>query len=724
MTSRYWGIAAAAVLLAACSGQKGTEGPPGNDAAEYVPLEQNGVVGRVTDAGGAAVPGGTVYFVRASDVADMDPTTITSLSDNDEPLEDTIRRFGDTYTKVTVGTDGVYRLSSLPAGSYYVTYMPATADYLPGGSLCRVARSSSALVNTRLDIEVSASIPSSAEYVGSSACIRCHLNHLGISGTMHRLGIWSPYSAGPLQDLDARRTDLYEAFADKFDPVGGTTVYFFGYDGTRKFDKYQTMESNPLDADWVVSTTYEKGAIVANSEDRVYEAQNAGTSLDPEPTGTGTSADGGGINWKYIPGVTATVNLYKSGSDYRMLMTDYDDLTTVDRKVDAVYGGGVNKQRYLTKITYDDKFYYVTLPLQFNPAGSDANADRTSRVWRDYHLDWWFDYGADQFRTAVPGGSTGPARGNSFEKQCMSCHAMGVQIDKTDGLYKANTVKDPWFGDFDYDGDGIKEELNIGCETCHGPGSAHMAVGGYGKHIVSLKNLTPEREAVVCGQCHSRPKGRFDTDSPVNADGWMMRAGTSRQDYLQTFVGGASGAGQVDAATGDLWGDGGINASGIDHSKAHHQQYTDFIRSKLYKNANQLMTCSICHDPHQKTDFGRQLKKDPNVNAELCGQCHATDAASLIVHIEAKLPISGTDHVTTAGVKCVDCHMPKTAQTGAASPTITGSTSGARYQSNDVTSHVFDAPRKSVSVPKKMPTAYVSPCGTCHEDTDTYNNGL
>jgi hypothetical protein len=711
------------VLLAACQGEKGPAGEPGNDGAGHIPLETRGVVGLVTDAGGDAVAGGTVYFVPATDVRDMGATTTAIDSDTDEPLEDVIRLNGASYVKAEIGADGVYRLPSLPAGSYFVTYMPASTGYLPGGSLCRLARPSSALVNTRLDIEVSAAIPAGAEYVGSSRCIGCH-GRAHISGTMHRLGIWSPASQGPLQDVSARYDDLYQAFEDKFDPAGGTTVYFYGYDSSRGFDKYRTSETAPVDpappATWAGDTAYAVGAKVSNDGGRMYEAIAAGTSASTGgPTGTAKDITDGTVHWKFInTGTSFAVRVLKDGADYEMEITNLQGAGAAAYPVDAVYGGGVNKQRYLTKIGSGSDFFYVTLPLQFNNAGSEAYPDRTSMVWRDYNSSYYYNEGTRAL--VVPSD-----RNKSFEKNCMSCHAVGVRIDPT--TYAARTVQDRYYGDFDYDGDGLAEELNVGCETCHGPGSAHWEQGGQGKHIVSLNLLTPEREAMVCGQCHSRPAGKFGTDSPVDAQGRMMVAGTSRNDFLKNHAGGGTPA-KLDAAAADLWGDGAVNESGLDHSKAHHQQYTDFIKSRLYKNAEELMTCSSCHDPHKKTStpdgtaIARQLRKSPNDNAQLCGGCHSADPTALEAHIEGMLSgVPGALHVSS-GVKCVDCHMPKTAQTGAARPTVVGFVTATQYFWNDVTSHVFDMPRKSVTLAKKTPTAYVNPCATCHGLSGYHNN--
>ena len=48
----------------------------------------------------------------------------------------------------------------------------------------------------------------------------------------------------------------------------------------------------------------------------------------------------------------------------------------------------------------------------------------------------------------------------------------------------------------------------------HGRGAAHWDSAGQSKYIVSPELLTPERETMICGQCHSRPKGATGTDSP------------------------------------------------------------------------------------------------------------------------------------------------------------------------------------------------------------------
>ncbi len=623
-------------------GVDGVDGEDGHDAG-WIELEAAGVVGFVTDRSGEYVTGGTVYFVPTGDVAALGATTVAVGSTTDEPLEDVIAASGSTYEQATVDVDGSYRLATLSAGTYFITWVPAADDdgHLPGGTYCRVATDAADLLGTQLDLEVSSAAPADAEFVGSGVCVACH-GKTHIDDTLHRVGIWSPYESGALQDL-AGRDELYDALEGKFDAE--TTVYFYGYDSTRGMDKYKTAETDP---------------------------------------GTG---------------VAFSVTVSNNGGMYEMLLHNNQNTADPDvtLPVDLVYGGGTGKQRYMTRVESGSTFYNAVLPLQYQTDGDEGSTyPRTSKVWRDYYGSYWYNETTDTFTT--------PAASKSFEKNCMSCHAVGSQITGSDTAgWTAAVVTDRVWGDFDYTGDGYPDEMNVGCENCHGPGSAHWDASGLGKDIVSPSLLTPERETVVCGQCHSRPKGALGTDSPVNSDGWMMRAGTSRDDFLSGYA-----TTQLDGASTDYYADTDL------HSKSHHQQYSDFIRTGMYKNGTTLMTCSSCHDPHQRqNEF--QLREDPADEAALCGgACHDTVTADMETHIDTEMGAGMGLMMSSA--TCVDCHMPKTAKTGAGEPGLTiGST---LYWENDVSSHLFAVPDKawSATTSQSMPTPYTTSCASsaCH----------
>jgi hypothetical protein len=68
-------------------------------------------------------------------------------------------------------------------------------------------------------------------------------------------------------------------------------------------------------------------------------------------------------------------------------------------------------------------------------------------------------------------------------------------------------------------------------------------------------------------------------------------------------------------------------------------------------------------------------------------------------------------------IKCIDCHMPKTAKSGSGTAGITAA--GTTYYLGDISSHVFDVPRRTDIATKAgdmMAIPYTNACGSCHED--------
>jgi predicted CXXCH cytochrome family protein len=455
-------------------------------------------------------------------------------------------------------------------------------------------------------------------------------------------------------EFAATRTDEFNMYAalDKYE--AGTTIYFYDYDGTRSFDKFKTSETDP-------------GA-----------------------------------------GVLATVTLSKVDGKYLVTFTNIsntgDTNSPMTHEVMLTYGGGVYKQRPITAV--DDTLFM--LPLQFNARGDEASPDRTRKQWRDYHMDWWVAGATD---AATMTFKTKPAAAKSVDVNCAPCHFNGYSVTEIDGYPQATGVVD--VNGETHPATGTKQELNIGCETCHGPGSEHVAADGLGLAIVTPQNLAPERESIICGQCHARAQGNgalaasgfSGGDATLDASNKMMVAGTSRAVFL------ASNTSINDSKSGNMWADGL-------HSKAHHQQYTDFIQSGKYRNGTKLMTCSSCHDLHAPGTGRHQLSGA--TDGTLCVGCH--DDVVIADHQTAKV---GT---TMGTITCIQCHNTKTAGSGAgsnqtAAEGFTGA-SGALYLHGDITSHRFDVPTKDKAVAQKMPVPYTAPkldntakCGLCHGTT-------
>src|SRR6266545_6903505 len=78
----------------------------------------------------------------------------------------------------------------------------------------------------------------------------------------------------------------------------------------------------------------------------------------------------------------------------------------------------------------------------------------------------------------------------------------------------------------------------------------------------------------------------------------------------------------------------------------------------------------------------------------------------------------GVEH---EAINCVDCHATKTMQTGAGLGKGLSNKDGKTYWMNDITSHLFDVPRKTnkalkgVEPGKAMPIPYINACGACHD---------
>jgi hypothetical protein len=616
-------------------------------APEDFPLEPLGLVGEVVDTAGELLGSGRVVLVPADEVralaeAPLDlslaPAALAAALD-DEPLEDVIDARGASLESAEVDARGRYRFTTLRDGDSFLVFVPAADDtsHLPSMDATRLPRGAAALRGGRLDLRVSCTPSSEARYVGSTPCLTCHGRHDSLASA-HALTLRRPGQSSYFQDTRAapRIDEALEAFREE------RTLTF--YDCAARDDALPlcaVSETAPTDTARIAFTAqlrHEAGA---------YRIELVG-------------ADGSG-------------------------RTSYPLLLTI--------GGALSYQQFVTRIALPGGgFSHFVLPLSYQLAGSDDRASYRDFRWVAYRPEDWFDLDQRALRE--------PELPRAFDRECAGCHVTGVSLqgDATVGfLASAAPERD---GILDLDGDGRLEQLSVSCESCHGPGSEHIERAPRGLAIVSPRLLTPERQALLCGACHSNPRGKDGALAPLDAEGHMPRPGERRQSYLRDHVS------RADASEADLF------ASG--DSRHARQQYTDFVRSPKYRSGALLVTCSDCHAPHREEEQPASLWRAPT-DEGACTACHA-EPADIHAHALAKVEFDHVRAVDQDELSCVACHMVKTAAGGARPLALVDESSlpVVEYTRGDRTSHRFAFVGREAA--REQPVAATERCAFCHAD--------
>lgn len=250
---------------------------------------------------------------------------------------------------------------------------------------------------------------------------------------------------------------------------------------------------------------------------------------------------------------------------------------------------------------------------------------------------------------------TGPYK--SWEARCAECHATNYSrnYDPQARAYAPQMT-----------------EISVGCESCHGPGSAHLdwakdpegftaAVGLTAHGLTVALEGKPAGEIAVCLACHSRRESLMDgtplpgTPYAQTYDISRLRPGTYHADGQildEVFEGGS------------------------------------FLQSKMFAKG---VTCSNCHDPHSGA-----LKAEGNA---VCTQCHSP-AGNLDFPSLPRQVFDGPEHSFhpegSEGGQCVNCHM-----------------AGRNYMGIDFRrDHSFRIPRPDLTAATGAPDA----CTGCHAD--------
>jgi predicted CXXCH cytochrome family protein len=186
------------------------------------------------------------------------------------------------------------------------------------------------------------------------------------------------------------------------------------------------------------------------------------------------------------------------------------------------------------------------------------------------------------------------------DEACLHCHTSGVQRT----LGAVNHFPQPPF-----------LHGGIGCESCHGDATAHVASGGTGPVINPAKLAATKRDS-VCLQCH------LEGEMAVNKAGRSLadfHPGDDLSDCVTHFV---------------RLGETGPNGRAT-------SQWEALLQSACKRKSGDRLTCTTCHDPHGSPSEAERVTYFRN----RCLTCHGSPAFVSKHHPDQP--------------DCSACHMPR-----------------------------------------------------------------
>jgi predicted CXXCH cytochrome family protein len=305
---------------------------------------------------------------------------------------------------------------------------------------------------------------------------------------------------------------------------------------------------------------------------------------------------------------------------------------------------------------YEVKYTFGVEPLQqYLVAYPGGRLQAPTVAWDTANKRWFAMYPNDRHKPDDPLHSTG--RYQNWNLMCSECHSTDLHR-RYDA--KTDTYDTKW------------AELSVGCQACHGPGSAHVAwaakpgakdAKGLGANalglVVDFRGTDSEFQVEACAPCHSRRQRLTDGEMPG-------------RPFLDNY-------------RPALLREGLYYADGQQRDEVY--VWGSFVQSKMYARG---VRCTDCHDPHKAT-----LKAQGNA---LCTQCHQSAGNArfpTLKKADYDTPAHHHHEPASPGARCANCHIPVK-----------------NYMVIDPRpDHSFRVPRPDLSVKLGTPNA----CSGCHE---------
>jgi tetratricopeptide (TPR) repeat protein len=292
---------------------------------------------------------------------------------------------------------------------------------------------------------------------------------------------------------------------------------------------------------------------------------------------------------------------------------------------------------------YEVKYTFGFTPLQQYLVEFPGGRMQVPRVsWDVKQKKWYHQYAGQDIPAHDWLHWTGNAQ--NWNTMCASCHS-------------TNLVKG-----YDWQNDAYHttyNSINVSCESCHGPGSGHIAyingedykkgVKTAGALLASAKNQPQNEQLNTCGLCHARK---------TDITGAVMPG----HEFLDDFIP------QTPATE---W----FHADGQMDEEVY--TYSSFLQSKMFRRG---VKCGDCHNPHSG-----KLVLNGNL---MCNKCHESS--------KYDTPVHHFHMENTASAECKSCHM-----------------YAKEYMGNDLRhDHSFRVPRPDLSAKYGTPNT----CNSCHND--------
>jgi len=213
-------------------------------------------------------------------------------------------------------------------------------------------------------------------------------------------------------------------------------------------------------------------------------------------------------------------------------------------------------------------------------------------------------------RPSPPPAVSGPSAQYVGSDTCKTCH---------EEVYKKQFEGTPHFKTT------LKE--GRGCESCHGPGSAHVEGGGDVSKIVRFQDLSREEASNRCLSCHgeAHEHSRFAESAHASSDVGCLDCHSPHHAKEEQHL-------LVKQEPELCYG-------------CHTSAKADFAKPYHHRVEEGLVQCSDCHNVHGSAAL-RQVRDLPSGDFT-CYRCHADKQGPFIY-----------EHVPVKTEGCSSCHTP------------------------------------------------------------------